>query len=175
MSKDTSISETITQKLKSESKISLTVINELKPPQTHTSKIIETENDKFFQEKYKYLDSTENNKFEIKPEEFKDIEKVYIGGGVNTEAFKNMTKEGVYGDSRNIPTYFTTDYTLACSHIQDTQSALIEIDLKKLLELRKTYRDPESLSIESESGKTFILFNGIPVNAIQKIFIVTRS
>lgn len=176
MAKDPAISETTKMKLKKESQTSLTVIDELQPPRTSTAIMEKTqpEDEAFFKKKAELFDSPENGKFEVKPEEFANIENVYIGGGHDTGAFKNMVIKGVYGDSGNIPTYFTTDYRVACSHIQDKESILIEINLKDLLKLRKVYRDPESLFIKDESGKTFVLFNGVPVNVIKRIFVIAQ-
>lgn len=108
---------------------------------------------------------------QVTPSEISKVEYGYIGGGQNTSAFKNMLSDGVYGDSQKYPTYFSTDYELAMSHLPDEDGApvLLEVDTSKLLKYRSVYRDPESLSIGSESGKTFIVFHGVPNEAIKRI------
>ena len=180
MAKDPSISEPVKTKLKKESQKSFIIVDELQTPQNSIPTTTKTETEesilfKQFEKKTKLFGSTENIQLEVNQEEFGNIENVYIGGGRNTEAFKNMITNGVYGDLGDIATYFTTDYRVACSHIQNNEPILVEIDLKELLKQRKVYRDPESLFIEDESGKTFVLFNGIPVNIIKRIFVIAEE
>lgn len=132
MAKDPALTDSVKTQLKKEAQTNLEVTNELTPPSVPISNEtpILTNNESFFKEKSLKFNSTTDTKIEVVPEEFGNIENVYIGGGYNTEAFKNMYYKGVYGDAGNIPTYFTTDYTTACSHIRDTQPVLLEINLK---------------------------------------------
>lgn len=167
------ITGSIKQKLKAEAQTTVLITEELTVPQTHSPISNQTEiEDSFFRKIAEKFDSTEESKVEVTSEELKGIKHVYIGGGDSTKAVENLYQKGIYGDVGNLPTYFTTDYAVACSHAENT---LIEIELEKILKEKKIYRDPESLYLEDESGKTFIVANGIPANAIRKIYKIKKS
>lgn len=181
MSKDSSITNPVKEKLMAEAQSTFVVTNEIQPPEPISMPINNSgvDDNKFFQERANnFLLRSDNYSkrggVEVSAEEFGNTQKLYIGGGYDTQAFQNINSSGVYGDSNEKPTYFTTDYTVACSHINDEQPVLIEIDCQELLKQRKAYRDPESLYIKDESGKTFITFNGIPTNVISRILLIKK-
>lgn len=116
--------------------------------------------------------------------EMKNSKVGYIGTSNIFEHYDNIRKQGIYGDAQNYPTYFTTDYRVAMSHLPSEDGdgktlegetpTLIEISIPQLMKYRQIFRDPESLNISSESGKTFITFYGIPSIAIKRIISLKR-
>lgn len=181
MAKDPEILNPIETQLEADSHHTYLVEEEIIPTRKTNPDSVNTEADAetFFKEKLAFLkekyDFTPyNGIMQISNNELVAIENIYIGGGSDTSAFKNIDGSGIYGDLGDNPTYFTSDFEVACSHMQESQPILIEIDTKKLLDLRKTYRDPESFYIQDESGKTFITFNGIPIEAIKRILVLKK-
>lgn len=130
---------------------------------------------KDFFERFDHL--PESGMVKINSTEMDQVEHVYIGSGLDAEAYKNISK-GYYGDENENPTYFSTDFELAMSHMHDeeggTKPILIEASLKKILESRTIFQDPESLYIGSEEGKTFIAFHGIPTSAIERVLVLEK-
>lgn len=171
MSKDPAITATIKNNLDQESITSFEVTEKI--ILNNSNEQDENKNyDKSFFERFKYLEN--NGMFEVNPTELSNVQKFYIGGSLDTSAANNMLQNHSYGDLDKNPTYFTTDYELAMSHLPDNKPILIEISSSKLLSLRKIFRDPESLYIESESGKTFMSFHGVPNEAIEKILVLNK-
>lgn len=129
-----------------------------------------------FFKRFNYL--PENGMVKIYTVQMDQVEHVYIGGGLDTEAYANVQK-GYYGDENKNPTYFSTDFELAMSHMQDEEGGnrpiLIEVSFKKLMELRTLFQDPESLYIGSEEDKTFIAFHGIPTGAIERVLVLEKN
>ncbi|MEK7450945.1 MAG: hypothetical protein AAB662_03360 [Patescibacteria group bacterium] len=175
MSLDPSITNAFDKEIKQDALRSYTVTEITsagkKPPE------VKKTYDKDFFQRFNYLPNS--GIAEVTDEELKDVDKIYIGTGVNTPAFKNIDTLGIYGDENLNPTYFSTSYKVAMSHMPDeingVKPALIEISLSKLRLYRKILRDPESLYIKGESGKTFITFYGIPAEAIERILVLTKN
>ena len=171
LSRDASIREIIKNKLEKDSLKSYKV-TEVRPVEKTSPETRLDYNAEFF----KNFDNLPNSGIaEVKDEELRGVDKVYIGTSINTPAFENTAELGIYGDENVSPTYFSSSYKVAMSHLSDDAPALIEVSLSKLMEYRKILRDPESLYIEAESGKTFITFHGIPTEAIERILILTKA
>lgn len=115
MSQDPSITEVLRKELEQDSLKSYTVTEiasvEKKPP------VIKKDYDRNFFKKFDYLPN--NGIAEVTDEELKDVDKIYIGTGIDMPAFKNMDRLGIYGDQNSNPTYFSTNYKVAMSHMQD--------------------------------------------------------
>lgn len=173
MSKDPSITESLKKELEQDSQKSY-IVTEITTAERKQPDVRKDYDVDFFK-RFDYLPNS--GIAEVKEEELKDVNKIYIGTGINTPAFENIEKLGIYGDENLSPTYFSTNYKVAMSHmsdeLNDVKPALIEISLSKLKQYRKILRDPESLYIKNESGKTFITFHGIPTEAIERIFVLT--
>ena len=174
MSQNPNVTSQIKESIIENSLSSYVVTEEITPPVADEQEKVMDYNSDFFK-RFDYLE--DSGIVEATPTELEGIQKVYIGGGTDTPAFASL-EQGIYGDPDNSPTYFSTDYELAMSHMYDengeTRSILIEVSLPKLLELRKIFRDPESLSIDQESGKTFITFHGVPTSVIDRILVLKK-
>ncbi len=137
-------------------------------PETHFN------HDENFFERFNHLPNS--GIAEVSLEELKNIDRAYIGGDLKSPAYENTRENHLYGDQESKPTYLSTDYETAMSHManesEDSTPILVEVSIDELLKYRKLLRDPESLSVEAESGKTFISFYGIPTTAINKILVL---
>ena len=175
LSQDENNREIIKKKLQSESSNTCNVTEAI-IPENSKEDIPNFDYPEAFFERFNHL--PQGGMVKINPAELHQAEHLYIGGGQTTEAFDNIQK-GFYGDENEYPTYFTTDFELAMSHMHDGNEAdkpvLIEISSKKLSESRTIFQDPESLYIKSEKGKTFIAFHGIPVSAIERIITLEKN
>ena len=175
LSKDEDNREIVKKKLQGES-LNTFSVTEVIIPENSKEDTPNFDYPEAFFERFNHL--PQEGMVKINPAELNQAEHLYIGGGKNTEAFGNIQK-GFYGDENENPTYFTNDFELAMSHMHDGNGAdkpvLIEISSKKLTELRTIFQDPESLYIESEKGKTFIAFHGIPVNSIERIITLEKT
>lgn len=174
MAQNPDVVNPIKEQLQQESKRSYIVTEEITPPGLEEKPEPKLDcNHKFF-ERFDYL--PDNGVSEVPVEEFLGAEKVYIGGGLNTSAFANMKRQYLYGDSEDNPTYFSTDYEVAMTHMLDEEKGvkpvLVEVSLPRLLEQRRIFRDPESFYIKKESGKTFIAFHGIPTCVIERVLVL---
>jgi hypothetical protein len=172
---DPKIADPIKKELAAAAIRSFRVVEELKPVSRGTSEPQLDHNPDFF-DRFYYLENS--GIAEVSDNELEGVDKVYIGGGVATPAFRSLEENGVYGDVGDNPTYVATDYETAMSHMNDEEgedkAILVEISLAKLRESRRLLRDPESLYIESESGKTFIAFHGIPAEAIERVLVLSQ-
>lgn len=171
LSKDPNVSKSINEKLTQDSSKSYEVIGQYAAPSNIPGQVLTDFDDRFFS-RFDYL---ENSGQEVVGEdELGSVDRFYIGGGLTTTAFANMEKSGVYGDMGDSPTYFSTDHELAMTHMEDDHPVLIEISAAKLQQYRTIFRDPESLYVDSESGKTFIDFHGIPAEAVIRILLLKK-
>lgn len=174
LSEDENNREIIKKKLREESENSYKVTDIIipTPSKTETPKM---DYPRTFFERFDHL--PDGGMVKINPAEMNQVEHVYIGGGLGMEAYNNI-QNGFYGDENDNPTYFSTDYELAMSHMHDygdSSPILIEASPKKILESRTIFQDPESFYIGSEEGKTFIAFHGIPVSAIERILVLEKT
>ncbi len=174
LGEDDQITQSIKEKLTKQAERSYQVIEIVKPASDAQAE----PNLSYGQEFFSRFNHLSNNGIkEINPQKLRQAKVGYIGGGINTEAYESMSEKQIYGGQGNQPTYFSTDYETAMTHIADEndQPILIEISLDELAECRQALQDPESTYIENEEGKTFIVFNGIPTQAVSRILVLEKK
>jgi len=176
MSKDPNVVGPIKEELAQESMRSYAV-TEIINPQTPNQPDPQFDYNQNFFERFNFLPNSGIE--EVTSESVQGTKKAYIGGGSKTTAFTNIEEYETYGDTQDSPTYLSTDYEIAMTHISDQEERgkpiLVQVSLPKLFEYRKVFKDPESDYIESEREKTFIAFHGIPLNCIDKIFVLEKQ
>ena len=126
-----------------------------------------------FFERFDYLQNS--GAFQVSEEQLQDVEELYIGGGIGTSAYDNLESIGVYGATVGAPTYFSTDYEVALSHMNtDVEKPILIVLSTDKLDKSGIYQDPESLNVAAEAGKTFIKFHGVKTDAIKRILVLKK-
>jgi len=174
LAKDDQITQSIKEKLTQQAERSYQVVD-IVCPESDIQAEPNLDYDQGFFSQFNHLPN--NGIKKIDPQELRQVKVGYIGGGINTEAYKIMSESQIYGGQGNQPTYFSTDYEMAMTHIADEndQPILIEVSLTELTKRRQALQDPESTYIEDEKGKSFIVFNGIPSQAITRILVLKKE
>lgn len=85
-----------------------------------------------------------------------------------------MKKNGIHG-AKNRVTYVTNRFESAFAHSpreKGSEILFLIISTSKLMGMRNIFIDPESLTMNDEFMKHFVVPNGIPVSAIEGAFIL---
>jgi hypothetical protein len=85
-----------------------------------------------------------------------------------TDNINTMQSTGIYGSAKRI-TYVTQDFERAITHAPrgvNSEILLLVFSTDKLLAVRSMFPDPESLSMNDEFMRNFVVPHGLPASAI---------
>jgi hypothetical protein len=100
------------------------------------------------------------------------FDRFYIGGrmysGEDSEALKNLRSEGRFGIV-NAHTYLTTDAELALAHVYSSEEVYVLEVESGIFQEQDLFLDLEAAAFESERGRTFLTYGGIPGQYVSEV------